>query len=150
MYSRHKVLSPVVLVGTFCSYGSTVNSHEEGCPGLCNSNGRCTLDQNGWHCMCQPGWRGAGCDVAMETLCTDSKDNEGDGLIDCVDPDCCLQSACQNQPYCRGLPDPQDIISQSQQSPSQQAARSFYDRISFLIGPDSTHVIPGDNPFNKR
>ncbi|XP_073499599.1 teneurin-3 isoform X15 [Phyllobates terribilis] len=121
----------------------------EGCPGLCNSNGRCTLDQNGWHCMCQPGWRGAGCDVAMETLCTDSKDNEGDGLIDCMDPDCCLQSACQNQPYCRGLPDPQDIISQSQQSPSQQAARSFYDRISFLIGPDSTHVIPGDNPFNK-
>lgn len=49
----------------------------EGCPGLCNSNGRCALDQNGWHCVCQPGWRGAGCDVAMETLCTDSKDNEG-------------------------------------------------------------------------
>ncbi|XP_018431727.1 PREDICTED: teneurin-3 [Nanorana parkeri] len=121
----------------------------EGCPGLCNSNGRCALDQNGWHCVCQPGWRGAGCDVAMETLCTDSKDNEGDGLIDCMDPDCCLQSSCQNQPYCRGLPDPQDIISQSQQSPSQQAAKSFYDRISFLTGPDSTHVIPGDNPFNK-
>lgn len=49
----------------------------EGCPGLCNSNGRCTLDQNGWHCVCQPGWRGAGCDVAMETLCADGKDNEG-------------------------------------------------------------------------
>ncbi|OXB57759.1 hypothetical protein ASZ78_006549 [Callipepla squamata] len=121
----------------------------EGCPGLCNSNGRCTLDQNGWHCVCQPGWRGAGCDVAMETLCTDSKDNEGDGLVDCMDPDCCLQSSCQNQPYCRGLPDPQDIISQSQQSPSQQAAKAFYDRISFLIGADSTHVIPGESPFNK-
>lgn len=121
----------------------------EGCPGLCNSNGRCALDQNGWHCVCQPGWRGAGCDVAMETLCTDGKDNEGDGLIDCMDPDCCLQSSCQNQLYCRGLPDPQDIISQSQQSPSLQAARSFYDRISFLTGPDSTHTIPGENPFNK-
>ncbi|EPY78853.1 hypothetical protein CB1_000998024 [Camelus ferus] len=121
----------------------------EGCPGLCNSNGRCTLDQNGWHCVCQPGWRGAGCDVAMETLCADSKDNEGDGLIDCMDPDCCLQSSCQNQPYCRGLPDPQDIISQSLQSPPQQAAKSFYDRISFLIGSDSTHVIPGGSPFNK-
>uniref|UniRef100_A0A8C0E0K7 Teneurin-3 n=1 Tax=Balaenoptera musculus TaxID=9771 RepID=A0A8C0E0K7_BALMU len=121
----------------------------EGCPGLCNSNGRCTLDQNGWHCVCQPGWRGVGCDVAMETLCADGKDNEGDGLIDCLDPDCCLQSSCQNQPYCRGLPDPQDIISQSLQSPSQQAAKPFYDRISFLIGSDSTHVIPGDSPFNK-
>ncbi|ERE88158.1 teneurin-3 isoform 1 [Cricetulus griseus] len=125
------------------------NCEEEGCPGLCNSNGRCTLDQNGWHCVCQPGWRGAGCDVAMETLCTDSKDNEGDGLVDCMDPDCCLQSSCQNQPYCRGLPDPQDIISQSLQTPSQQAAKSFYDRISFLIGSDSTHVLPGESPFNK-
>ncbi|KAK9398970.1 teneurin-4 [Crotalus adamanteus] len=66
-----------------------------------------------------------------------------------MDPDCCLQSSCQNQPFCRGLPDPQDIISQSQQSPSQQAAKSFYDRISFLIGPESTHVIPGESPFNK-
>ncbi|RXM28067.1 Teneurin-3 [Acipenser ruthenus] len=121
----------------------------EGCPGLCNSNGRCTLDQNGWHCVCQPGWRGAGCDVAMETLCTDSKDNEGDGLIDCMDPDCCLQSSCQNQAYCRGSPDPNDIIGQSQQPPSQQAAKSFYDRISFLVGPDSSHVITGENPFNK-
>lgn len=73
-----------------------------------------------------------------------------DGLVDCMDPDCCLQSSCQNQPYCRGLPDPQDIISQSQQSPSQQAAKAFYDRISFLIGADSTHVIPGESPFNKR
>lgn len=73
-----------------------------------------------------------------------------DGLVDCMDPDCCLQSSCQNQPYCRGLPDPQDIISQSLQSPSQQAAKSFYDRISFLIGSDSTHVIPGESPFNKR
>ncbi|XP_069049041.1 teneurin-3 isoform X12 [Lepisosteus oculatus] len=121
----------------------------EGCPGLCNSNGRCTLDQNGWHCVCQSGWRGAGCDVAMETLCTDSKDNEGDGLVDCMDPDCCLQSSCQNQPYCRGSPDPTDIIGQSQQPPPQHAAKSFHDRISFLVGLDSTHVIPGENPFNR-
>uniref|UniRef100_A0A8D0L4Z0 Teneurin-3 n=1 Tax=Sphenodon punctatus TaxID=8508 RepID=A0A8D0L4Z0_SPHPU len=135
--------------GEHCTIAVSSFVLTEGCPGLCNSNGRCTLDQNGWHCVCQPGWRGAGCDVAMETLCTDSKDNEGDGLIDCMDPDCCLQSSCQNQPYCRGLPDPQDIISQSQQSPSQQAAKSFYDRINFLTGPDSTHVIPGESPFNK-
>ncbi|XP_060691053.1 teneurin-3 isoform X2 [Hemiscyllium ocellatum] len=121
----------------------------EGCPGLCNSNGRCTLDQNGWHCVCQMGWRGAGCDVAMETACSDSKDNEGDGLIDCMDPDCCLHSSCQNQPYCRGSPDPLDIIGQNQQPPSQQAARSFHDRIKFLIGPNSSHVLPGENPFNR-
>ncbi|XP_026107577.1 teneurin-3 isoform X2 [Carassius auratus] len=122
---------------------------KEGCPGLCNSNGRCTLDQNGWHCVCQQGWRGAGCDVAMETLCADGKDNEGDGLVDCMDPDCCLQSSCQTQPFCRGSPDPIDIIGQNQPTSPQQAAQSFYQQISFLIGPESTHVINGDNPFNR-
>lgn len=67
-----------------------------------------------------------------------------------MDPDCCLQSSCQNQPYCRGRPDPQDVIGQSPQSPSQQAAKSFYERIGFLTGAESTHVIPGESPFNKR
>uniref|UniRef100_A0A8C1LW04 Teneurin-3 n=1 Tax=Cyprinus carpio TaxID=7962 RepID=A0A8C1LW04_CYPCA len=134
--------------GEHCTVGKTHN-HQYGCPGLCNSNGRCTLDQNGWHCVCQPGWRGAGCDVAMETLCADGKDNEGDGLVDCMDPDCCLQSSCQTQPFCRGSPDPIDIISQNQPASPQQAAQSFYQQISFLIGPESTHVINGDNPFNR-
>uniref|UniRef100_A0A673YAZ3 Teneurin-3 n=1 Tax=Salmo trutta TaxID=8032 RepID=A0A673YAZ3_SALTR len=135
-----------------CNQGWTgEHCNIEGCPGLCNNNGRCTLDQNGWHCVCQSGWRGAGCDVAMETLCTDGKDNEGDGLADCMDPDCCLQTSCQTQPYCRGSPDPSDIISQSPSSlMPQHAARSFYQRIRFLVGPEGSHVITGDNPFNKR
>ncbi|XP_057188722.1 teneurin-3 isoform X11 [Triplophysa rosa] len=135
--------------GEHCTIAHPETYVQEGCPGLCNSNGRCTLDQNGWHCVCQPGWRGAGCDVAMETLCADGKDNEGDGLVDCMDPDCCLQSSCQAQPFCRGSPDPIDIISQNQPVNPQQAAQSFYQRISFLIGPESTHVINGDNPFNR-
>ncbi|XP_026027902.1 teneurin-3 isoform X9 [Astatotilapia calliptera] len=123
---------------------------KEGCPGLCNNNGRCTLEASGWHCICQSGWRGAGCHVAMETLCTDSKDNEGDGLADCMDPDCCLQPSCQNQLYCKGSPDPGEVLSQSPSSvPPQQAARSFYQRIHFLVGPESTHIINGENPFNK-
>uniref|UniRef100_A0A8C2K925 Teneurin-3 n=1 Tax=Cyprinus carpio TaxID=7962 RepID=A0A8C2K925_CYPCA len=140
--------------GEHCTVGKirdhqTTDTENTGCPGLCNSNGRCTLDQNGWHCVCQPGWRGAGCDVAMETLCADGKDNEGDGLVDCMDPDCCLQSSCQTQPFCRGSPDPIDIIGQNQPASPQQAAQSFYQQISFLIGPESTHVINGDNPFNR-
>ncbi|XP_040892180.1 teneurin-3-like [Toxotes jaculatrix] len=122
----------------------------EGCPGLCNNNGRCTLEASGWHCICQSGWRGAGCHVAMETLCTDGKDNEGDGLADCMDPDCCLQPSCQNQLYCKGSPDPGEVLSQSLSSLApQQAARSFYQRIHFLVGPESTHVITGESPFNR-
>uniref|UniRef100_A0A8C7YYA3 Teneurin transmembrane protein 3 n=1 Tax=Oryzias sinensis TaxID=183150 RepID=A0A8C7YYA3_9TELE len=118
----------------------------EGCPGLCNNNGRCTLEASGWHCICQSGWRGAGCHVPMETLCTDGKDNEGDGLADCMDPDCCLQPSCQNQQYCKGSPDPAEVLSQS---PSSLAPQSFFQRIHFLVGPESTHVISGDSPFNK-
>uniref|UniRef100_A0A8C3K781 Teneurin-4 n=1 Tax=Calidris pygmaea TaxID=425635 RepID=A0A8C3K781_9CHAR len=119
----------------------------EGCPGLCNGNGRCTLDMNGWHCVCQLGWRGAGCDTSMETACGDGKDNDGDGLVDCMDPDCCLQPLCHVNALCLGSPDPLDIIQDTQAPVSQQSLHSFYDRIKFLIGKDSTHVIPGDNPF---
>uniref|UniRef100_A0A8C0FYM0 Teneurin-4 n=1 Tax=Bubo bubo TaxID=30461 RepID=A0A8C0FYM0_BUBBB len=120
---------------------------KEGCPGLCNGNGRCTLDMNGWHCVCQLGWRGAGCDTSMETACGDGKDNDGDGLVDCMDPDCCLQPLCHINALCLGSPDPLDIIQETQAPVSQQSLHSFYDRIKFLIGKDSTHVIPGDNPF---
>lgn len=49
----------------------------DGCPGLCNGNGQCILGQNSWHCECHTGWRGTGCNVAMEISCNDNKDNEG-------------------------------------------------------------------------
>ncbi|KAM8848733.1 teneurin-3 isoform 2-T2 [Synchiropus picturatus] len=122
--------------------------YKDGCPGLCNNNGRCVLDQNVWHCICQSGWRGLGCDVATETLCSDGKDNEGDGLVDCMDPDCCAQMACQSQSYCRGSPDPAVIVGQGQGIAPQPTSKGFYDRVSFLIGPSGSHVIPGENPFN--
>ncbi|XP_064422810.1 teneurin-2 isoform X2 [Latimeria chalumnae] len=119
----------------------------DGCPDFCNGNGRCTLGQNSWQCVCKTGWRGPGCNVAMETSCADNKDNEGDGLVDCMDPDCCLQSTCQSSLLCRGSRDPLDIIQQNQ-SPSQ-TVKSFYDRVKLLVGKDSTHIIPGSNPFNN-
>ena len=71
-----------------------------------------------------------------------------DGLTDCMDPDCCIQSPCQNSPLCRGSRDPLQVI---QHSPlSQPHVRSFYDRIKMLVGRDSTHIIPGESPFNSR
>ncbi|XP_069891005.1 teneurin-4 isoform X1 [Dipodomys merriami] len=121
---------------------------KEGCPGLCNGNGRCTLGLNGWQCVCQLGWRGAGCDTSMETACGDSKDNDGDGLVDCMDPDCCLQPLCHSNSLCLGSPDPLDIIQHMQTPVFQQNLQSFYDRIKFLVGRDSTHIIPGENPFD--
>uniref|UniRef100_H3C0A9 Teneurin-4 n=1 Tax=Tetraodon nigroviridis TaxID=99883 RepID=H3C0A9_TETNG len=120
----------------------------EGCPGLCNGNGRCTLGNNGWYCVCQLGWRGTGCDTSMETACTDVKDNDGDGLVDCMDPDCCLQATCHTTALCVGSPDPLDIIQETQLSSTQSKLQTFYERVRFLVGRDSTHVIPGVNPFD--
>ena len=73
-----------------------------------------------------------------------------DGLVDCMDPDCCIQIACQGQTYCRGSPDPAAIASQGQSSAAQPTSKGFYDRVSFLIGPSGSHVIPWDNTFNSR
>ncbi|XP_074068570.1 teneurin-2 isoform X4 [Macrotis lagotis] len=134
--------------GEHCTIGrQTAGTETDGCPDLCNGNGRCTLGQNSWQCVCQTGWRGPGCNVAMETSCADNKDNEGDGLVDCLDPDCCLQSTCHNSLLCRGSRDPLDIIQQGQTG--LPAVKSFYDRIKLLVGKDSTHIIPGENPFNS-
>ncbi|KAM5127587.1 teneurin-1 isoform 3-T3 [Callospermophilus lateralis] len=136
--------------GDHCTIAHYLDAVRDGCPGLCFGNGRCTLDQNGWHCVCQVGWSGTGCNVVMEMLCGDNLDNDGDGLTDCVDPDCCQQSNCYASPLCQGSPDPLDLIQQSQPLFSQHTSRLFYDRIKFLIGKDSTHVIPPEISFDSR
>ncbi|KPP58518.1 hypothetical protein Z043_123646 [Scleropages formosus] len=65
-----------------------------------------------------------------------------------MDPDCCIQSPCQNNPLCRGSRDPLQIIQQGHAS--VQKVRSFYERVKMLVGRDSTHIIPAENPFNAR
>ncbi|KAA0716697.1 Teneurin-1 [Triplophysa tibetana] len=122
---------------------------KDACPGLCNGNGRCTLEQSGWHCVCQAGWSGPGCNIVMETECNDSKDNDNDGLMDCVDPDCCGQQVCVSAPLCQGSPDPRDIIQQSPATFESRPLRQFFDRVRFLIGRDCTHILPGDLPFDS-
>ena len=41
--------------------------------------------------------------VKSSALCRDNIDNDGDGLADCDDPDCCWSPACW--PSCGGDPD---------------------------------------------
>ncbi|KAJ8405717.1 hypothetical protein AAFF_G00311540 [Aldrovandia affinis] len=122
---------------------------KDGCPGLCNGNGRCTLEQNGWRCVCQAGWSGMGCNIVMETECADNTDNDGDGLTDCVDPDCCQQASCNSGPLCQGSPDPLDLVQQNQTPFVPMPPRLFFDRVRFLVGKASTHVFPGDVPFDS-
>ncbi|XP_030621470.1 teneurin-1-like [Chanos chanos] len=121
----------------------------DGCPGLCNGKGRCTLEQSGWRCVCQVGWSGPGCDVVTERECNDDTDNDGDGLVDCVDPDCCEQVSCSRQALCQGAPDPLTLLqhSQSPSPPITQPAQHFFQRVRFLIGKAGTHTLHGDVPF---
>ncbi|XP_019739458.1 teneurin-1 [Hippocampus comes] len=127
---------------------------KDGCPGLCSGHGRCTLEQSGWRCVCQAGWSGPGCSVVMETDCSDGTDNDGDGLIDCVDPDCCEQLSCGSDPLCRGSADPMALLQRSPLPPTAPASPinthtySFYRRIHFLLGKAATHALPGDVPFD--
>uniref|UniRef100_A0A3B5M1J6 EGF-like domain-containing protein n=1 Tax=Xiphophorus couchianus TaxID=32473 RepID=A0A3B5M1J6_9TELE len=123
----------------------------DGCPGLCSGHGRCTLEQSGWRCICQAGWSGPGCSVVMETDCSDGTDNDGDGLIDCVDPDCCEQLSCGSDPLCHGSADPLALLQQSPlpaSAPTSTHTHSFYRRIRFLLGKAATHTLPGDVPFD--
>lgn len=73
-----------------------------------------------------------------------------DGLVDCMDPDCCLQATCHTTSLCVGSPDPLDIIQETQMSTAQSNLQTFYDRVHFLVGRDSTHIIPGANPFDGK
>ncbi|XP_076149042.1 teneurin-1-like isoform X1 [Alosa pseudoharengus] len=122
---------------------------KDGCPGLCNGNGRCTLEQSGWHCVCQAGWSGPGCNIVTERECDDNMDNDGDGLLDCVDPDCCEAIVCSASPLCQGSPDPGALLQQGQTPPRPPAPQSFFQRVHFLLGKTGTHTLHGDIPFDR-
>ncbi|XP_064637221.1 teneurin-m-like isoform X2 [Lineus longissimus] len=118
----------------------------DGCPNACNNHGTCQQFQDGWRCSCQSGWKSAACDVAMETTCDDSADNDDDGLTDCIDPDCCVSFACKDSPYCVTSPDPMEILLRKQ-PPSNTA--SFFDKMKFLIEDDSVQSYATRSSFNE-
>uniref|UniRef100_A0AAY4CRM4 Teneurin transmembrane protein 1 n=1 Tax=Denticeps clupeoides TaxID=299321 RepID=A0AAY4CRM4_9TELE len=122
----------------------------DGCPGLCNGNGRCTLEQSGWHCVCQAGWSGTGCSIVTESECDDGADNDGDGLLDCVDPDCCGMVVCSSNPLCQGSPDPRALLDHAPNPTLPPPVPSFFHRVRFLLGKSATHTLHGDIPFDSR
>lgn len=76
-----------------------------------------------------------------------------DGLIDCVDPDCCEQLSCGSDPLCHGSADPLALLQQSPlpaSAPTSTHTHTFYRRIRFLLGKAATHTLPGDVPFDTR
>ncbi|TGZ59579.1 hypothetical protein CRM22_009001 [Opisthorchis felineus] len=69
----------------------------DGCPNQCSGHGQCVFDKlvAAYHCQCASEWKGSACQVQTEVACDDHKDNDQDGLTDCLDPDCCASSHCR-------------------------------------------------------
>lgn len=118
------------------------DSITDGCPGNCGNNRGVCL-QNGkagginnqqqFSCECAPGWTGPDCSIMTETECGDDKDNDGDGLTDCADSDCCSNPSCTDHLMCLASADPADIASRKPVASSGGGATSFYQRVKFLV-----------------
>ena len=53
----------------------------EGCPGDCGVHGQCRQEVSDeavetWSCVCSYGWKGANCNIEVETQCNDGIDND--------------------------------------------------------------------------
>lgn len=94
-------------------------------------NGRANAQQQ-FSCECAPGWTGADCSIMTETECGDDKDNDGDGLTDCADSDCCSNPACTDHLMCLASANPAEIAARKPVV-SSGGASSFYQRVKFLV-----------------
>ncbi|VVC40590.1 Hypothetical protein CINCED_3A025864 [Cinara cedri] len=119
----------------------------EGCPNSCSAHGQCRVNgDNVWQCKCSDGWDGLDCNTQLERDCSDSADNDKDGLMDCEDPECCLNPICRNSQHCVSSPKPIDILLRKQ-PPAITA--SFFERTKFLIEEGSLQNYVRPDTFNE-
>ncbi|PAA86777.1 hypothetical protein BOX15_Mlig018505g1 [Macrostomum lignano] len=113
----------------------------DGCPQSCSNNGNCELDPStgDWRCVCVGLnlWHGDACQYPVEQQCSDSADNDNDGLVDCNDPDCCNQPVCSRAESCSPGAYPQQVLLSE---PSLPYVSSFERRVRFLIGKESVQL----------
>ncbi|XP_028969053.1 teneurin-m [Galendromus occidentalis] len=117
----------------------------EGCPSMCNRHGECIKDAGEWVCRCHDNWSGTGCSLPSERNCGDKIDNDGDGLLDCADSECCTSPECSSNPLCFQSSDPRDVLLRKQ-PPAVTA--SFFQRMQFLIEDDSVQSYASKGAFN--
>ncbi|CAF1592934.1 unnamed protein product, partial [Adineta ricciae] len=113
------------------------------CPNNCNGHGDCQMNK----CVCHSNWFGPECQFTIETNCNDQIDNDNDGLIDCLDPDCCSSNVCQSTEECISRTNAKDILLR-RQAPSPSA--SFFERMQFLIQEDGLQTSAIYSSFNER
>ncbi|XP_015366041.1 PREDICTED: teneurin-m isoform X3 [Diuraphis noxia] len=119
----------------------------EGCPNSCSGHGQCRVNSdNVWQCKCSDGWDGLDCNTQLERDCNDNIDNDKDGLMDCEDPECCLNHLCRSSQHCVSSPKPIDILLRKQ-PPAITA--SFFERTKFLIEEGSLQNYVRPDTFNE-
>uniref|UniRef100_A0A1B6CCY7 Tenascin-like protein n=1 Tax=Clastoptera arizonana TaxID=38151 RepID=A0A1B6CCY7_9HEMI len=120
---------------------------QEGCPNSCSAHGQCRVNQDSqWECKCSDGWDGKNCNILLEQSCSDSRDNDKDGLVDCEDPECCTNHICRSSQLCVSAPKPIDILLRKQ-PPAITA--SFFERMKFLIEDGSLQNYAKQENFNE-
>ncbi|KAI6222346.1 Teneurin-1 [Aphelenchoides fujianensis] len=130
-----------------CSIGWNGESCEQlGCKNGCNGNGDCQLVGREYKCFCKSSFFGPDCEFALESTCDDGIDNDGDGLTDCEDSECCGASACRENPLCMGE---SDDVQYPQRVPSRPHLR-FNNRIKFLMGPNPVNNYANLSSFDER
>ncbi|UJR35679.1 hypothetical protein I4U23_028429 [Adineta vaga] len=115
----------------------------DACPNNCNGHGDCQMNK----CICHSNWFGSECQFTIENNCNDRMDNDNDGLVDCLDPDCCSSSVCQSTDECISRTNAKDILLR-RQAPSPSA--SFFERMQFLIQEDGLQTSTIYSSFNER
>lgn len=126
-----------------------------GCPADCSGpeHGDCISDEEsgdsdgGWSCRCKSGWTGPDCSQALETSCSDNIDNDGDGLVDCADSECCTRPECRDSLMCLTSPEPLDILLRK---PPPSVTASFYQKMKFLIEDGSVQSYPHRDEYAER
>ncbi|KOC67559.1 Teneurin-3 [Habropoda laboriosa] len=119
----------------------------EGCPNSCSGHGQCRVSNDGqWECRCDDDWDGKDCNVLLEQICNDGRDDDKDGLVDCADPECCSNHVCRTSQLCVSAPKPIDILLRKQ-PPAITA--SFFERMKFLIDEGSLQNYARQETFNE-
>uniref|UniRef100_A0A5K3EJB5 EGF-like domain-containing protein n=1 Tax=Mesocestoides corti TaxID=53468 RepID=A0A5K3EJB5_MESCO len=134
-----------------CNRGwSGANCNLNECPLDCSGQGQCVQGDDGhYFCQCFANRKGSACQVSREISCNDGRDDDQDGLVDCLDPDCCGTEHCEELIRLRGS---QQAVEDARQScahsteisglilSTKMAApgSSFSDQLEFLLLRDLT------------
>lgn len=137
-------------------------------------------NRNKWACSCHSSYSDEDCSKLKETDCSDGKDNDSDGLVDCYDSECCGATVCKEHMSCLPSPDPVEILISSNKNQlwlaeemNKSTSRnnisngskydyllesrvngpqtySFYDKVKFLIKENSVQQYAIERSFDKK